>query len=139
MYLFLNNEAEIWCDALKYFTSETLKTQQSFVLLNSFHFLHCQDFTHQLSALFEFKILKRSNLFDLWLILEKVECFGFLQMFGFSYCGVAIDVLDKFILWVEKLRDEHSNDEVFISNLLSSADLNEIGSNQANTEVVTHS
>ena len=30
MCLFLNNEAEIWCDALSYYTSETFKTHQSF-------------------------------------------------------------------------------------------------------------
>ena len=126
MCLFLNNEAEIWCDALSYYTSETFKTHQSFILLSPDHYYHCQNFTHELDALFECKILKRSYLLDLWLILEKVECFGILEMFDSSYCAVASSVVYKFILWVEKLRDEHYNDEEFISNLLSSASLNEI-------------
>ena len=30
MCLFLKNEAEIWCDALSYYTSENFKTHQSF-------------------------------------------------------------------------------------------------------------
>ena len=134
--LFLNNEAEIWCDAIRYYTFETFKTHRSFILLSPDHIYHCQHFTHELSALFEFKILKRSYLCDLWLILEKVECFGILQMFDSSYCAVASSVVDKFILWLEQLRDEHYNDEEFVSSLLSSASLKEIQSNNTATEVV---
>ena len=135
-YQLFNNEAEIWCDAIRYYTFETLKTHRSFILLSPDHFYSCQQFTHELSALFEFKILKRSLLFDLWLILEKVECFGILQMFDSSYCAVAISVVDKFILWLELLRDEHYNDEEFVSSFLSTAYLKEIQSNNTATEVV---
>ena len=124
MCLFLKNEAEIWCDALSYYTSETFKTHQSFILLSLDHYYHCRNFTHELGALFEFKILKRSYLLDLWLILEKVESFGILEIFDSSYCAVASSVVYKFILWVEQLRNEHYNNEECISNLLSSASLN---------------
>ena len=57
-------------------------------------------------------------------------------MFDSSYCAVASSVVYKFILWVEQLRDEHYNDEEFISNLLSSASLNEVQSNNTSTEAV---
>ena len=97
--LFLNNEAEIWRDAIRY-TFETFKTHRIFLGLD--HFYHCQHFTHELSALFELEILNRSHLFDLWLILDKVECFGILQMFDSSYCAVASSVVYKFILWLEQ-------------------------------------
>ena len=57
-------------------------------------------------------------------------------MFDSSYCAVAISVVYKFILWVKQLRDEHYNDKECISNLLSSATLNEIQSNNTSTEAV---
>ena len=48
--LFLNNEAEIWCDAIRYYTFETFKTHR--ILLSPDHIYHCQNFTHESSALF---------------------------------------------------------------------------------------
>ena len=69
--LFLNNEAEIWCEVIRYYTFETFKTHRSFILSSPDHFYHCQHFTHELSALFGFKIVKRSYLFISDLFLRK--------------------------------------------------------------------
>ena len=49
---------------------------------------------------------------------------------------MASSVVDKFILWLEQLRDEHYNDEEFDSSLLSSGSFREIQSNNTDTEVV---